>query len=1188
MRMSMSTFLRETSNPSSSAVGAPSTQLPPPQRGGSTAAAVGSATSPSAVTPVGAAAVLRPATGVAPGAPQPSASTTQSATVLTHARDHGRAPPISLYGLPGSAFGPAVPPVPSATLGAAAVVTTSALVGGAAATMGPPPSAAHPSSSSSWAGGGGNAAPPPPLTARLPSAGTERSSSFVPHPPTGSAMTPRGPATSTSVAALAQPAPYSTAGAPVGTRTATGAVPPPLLGGYYRGSSAPHQRSVAVPAPPAGSAMAPSSSALPPDVGGPPASDVAAVVTGHPPGAMGVVDIGSATSHPHNLANPATTTTSNHSSNATNASAVQGNPRHGRLGYGLDLTALLATLESNSASGQLTSRAIALVGGSGGAAPGNVAQSAAAPGPQNGVTSNILAHGNYNASATHPPPGGGGHGMTQVSSIVSAASGAATARKGSATTQRPQRVMSGRPRVPLGQVGRTTLDEAMTAGAAHQGAGMPTAVPALAVNPISNQTTMTSTLAHHHAGPQGTGPRQGSASTARSSGGTAMPPPPHGSSFVPSSMQPRLGSAATQRLGSTSGHPSHHSSSDMESALCGVRPAAASEDETGGVLSPARALSLYDHALTRYERKEIFDFQEIYFLGAGCTKIDAPIADAPNYGYDDERGDYIVVKGDHVAYRYEILSELGRGSFGQVLKVQDYRRSNVNCALKIIRNKKRFHQQAAIEIRILEHLKAKDPEDRYCTVRMGEHFVFRNHVMLIFDLHAMNLYELTKLNKYQPFPAALIKRFAAQLLVALSFMWRENVVHCDLKPENILLRQENKTGIKVIDFGSSCFETERLYSYIQSRFYRAPEIILGMSYGRPIDIWSLGCILCEMGIGYPVFPGENETDQLLCMMDVLGIPPQRMIDRSPRRKQFFDSLNQPRLVPNSRNKVRRPATKDLRSVLKTEDGDFVDFVGCFLRWDPTDRITPNEAMRHPWILECFQQETSSSSAAPASNSSGGALTQRQGSAAPVRSSAPTGALSSAASSQSDGNSGLVSVRPTASAGYHRAPAHSSSSAVVTDPQQQPASHSGRGLQPQPSNTSSWSGATDGTVEEQRPNESVRAPAMAHGGGGLQATGVGYNGSSSGGGRGGGGLPSLPPPLAPPGGVSTVSGNGGPSSTNAPPPPRRPSAGSTKGGGFHMPGASARGSSAHRQGGGHQHHTHLGTSGGSGSSSDMYL
>lgn len=82
-------------------------------------------------------------------------------------------------------------------------------------------------------------------------------------------------------------------------------------------------------------------------------------------------------------------------------------------------------------------------------------------------------------------------------------------------------------------------------------------------------------------------------------------------------------------------------------------------------------------------------------------------------------------------------------------------------------------------------------------------------------------------------------------------------MHCDLKPENILLKQPDRSAVKVIDFGSSCLEDETRYTYIQSRFYRAPEVILGLPYGTPIDMWSLGCILAELYTGCPIFPGKG-------------------------------------------------------------------------------------------------------------------------------------------------------------------------------------------------------------------------------------------------------------------------------------------------------------------------------------------
>ena len=141
-----------------------------------------------------------------------------------------------------------------------------------------------------------------------------------------------------------------------------------------------------------------------------------------------------------------------------------------------------------------------------------------------------------------------------------------------------------------------------------------------------------------------------------------------------------------------------------------------------------------------------------------------------------------------------------------------------------------------------------------------------------------------------------------------------------------------------------------VYTYIQSRFYRSPEVILGMNYNMAIDMWSLGCILAELYTGYPIFPGENEQEQLSCIMEVLGVPDKELINRSSRKRLFFgqymdflssstvskslpDSTGLPRPVVNSKGRRRRPGTKTLAQVLRCDDELFVDFVSKCLAWD---------------------------------------------------------------------------------------------------------------------------------------------------------------------------------------------------------------------------------------------------------------
>ncbi|KAG0722127.1 Dual specificity tyrosine-phosphorylation-regulated kinase 2 [Chionoecetes opilio] len=210
------------------------------------------------------------------------------------------------------------------------------------------------------------------------------------------------------------------------------------------------------------------------------------------------------------------------------------------------------------------------------------------------------------------------------------------------------------------------------------------------------------------------------------------------------------------------------------------------------------------------------------------------------------------------------------------------------------------------------------------------------------------------------FSLSLIKRFAHSLVQCLKLLHRENIIHCDLKPENVLLKQRGSSSIRIIDFGSSCYVHQRVYTYIQSRFYRSPEVILGLPYGLSIDMWSLGCILAELYTGYPLFPGENEVEQLACIMEVLALPPHHLLIAASRRRLFFDSKGNPRCVTNSKGKKRRPGSRDVASVLKCSDALFVHFISRCLEWDPSTRMTPEEALQHDWVLSSHASTISSS------------------------------------------------------------------------------------------------------------------------------------------------------------------------------------------------------------------------------------
>ncbi|OMJ88147.1 hypothetical protein SteCoe_9965 [Stentor coeruleus] len=363
-------------------------------------------------------------------------------------------------------------------------------------------------------------------------------------------------------------------------------------------------------------------------------------------------------------------------------------------------------------------------------------------------------------------------------------------------------------------------------------------------------------------------------------------------------------------------------------------------------MTPNQVLKHFSDKLTKWEINEISVYNTIYCIGSEAEKIKTNQNSKTNFNFDDDKGKYKVVIKDHIAYRYEICEIYGNGTFGVVIKALDLK-ENKYVALKIIDRKNNIGN----EVDILRYIKSKDEKGLYGIVDFLGSFTFRDHIVIIFEVLSINLFEFLKNSHFEGISLNLIRRIASQIIQALCFLHGNRIIHCDLKPENVLFKELNRSLVKLVDFGTSCFEDRKIFTYIQSRYYRAPEIILGLEYTSAIDIWSLGCILAELYIGRPIFQGESDSDQLYCIMEYCGYPPTELILQSHKWRTYFDDSLHVKNIKKNRENFRKPGGRTIEGFLRNADVKFVEFVKMCLEIDPRKRITAQEALLDQWIMD---------------------------------------------------------------------------------------------------------------------------------------------------------------------------------------------------------------------------------------------
>jgi dual specificity tyrosine-phosphorylation-regulated kinase 2/3/4 len=213
------------------------------------------------------------------------------------------------------------------------------------------------------------------------------------------------------------------------------------------------------------------------------------------------------------------------------------------------------------------------------------------------------------------------------------------------------------------------------------------------------------------------------------------------------------------------------------------------------------------------------------------------------------------------------------------------------------------------------------------------------------------LYQHLKSRNFQGLAITDIRSITRELLQVLTAIHAQRLIHCDLKPENILFT-ESRQSVLVIDFECSFRARTPLSAcYVQSRYYRAPKVMLRLPITCAIDMWSVGCIVAELVTGIPLFAEGCETDQIAKFMEVVGQPPQALVQRSPRRVALFGKEGRGR----SGSAAKLPVRTILQNKLHAASPACIDFIARCFEWDPARRQTAHAGLEHVWIQKALGQ-----------------------------------------------------------------------------------------------------------------------------------------------------------------------------------------------------------------------------------------
>ena len=284
--------------------------------------------------------------------------------------------------------------------------------------------------------------------------------------------------------------------------------------------------------------------------------------------------------------------------------------------------------------------------------------------------------------------------------------------------------------------------------------------------------------------------------------------------------------------------------------------------------------------------------------------------------------------------KYQILDELGKGTYGMVLKAKDSETGELVAIKKMFKKYTTWDECKSLrEVKSLINLKHDN------IIKLKEMIIVEDTLYLVFEFMERNLLELMKSRQNKKFSEAQIRCIIWQTLQGIAFMHKYGFFHRDLKPENLLV---NSDKIKIADFGLAreIRSVPPYTDYVATRWYRAPECILkSTNYNSPVDIWAIGTIMVELYNFKPLFPGMSEKDQMFKICSVLGTPTTTLWNEGFQLAKKID-FKFPNLSSTSLEQIIPNACKEA-----------IDFITETLRWDPNKRPTAHNLLLHPYFTK---------------------------------------------------------------------------------------------------------------------------------------------------------------------------------------------------------------------------------------------